>query len=288
MNDRNEADYADHVLAKAVTDNRRSAARNVEMIRGDRAYAGPPIGDPSPYRFIACASSVGDSLTMWRGYAGTDAVSFAIGIDTGTPLAVLADTQAAVGSRAGRAKVLSDGWTQVNYDVASCQQIARDGLDRIEELDAERQVEDDGDAFCEVVDAAQGLVNTLATIAKHPGFKDEQESRLALAVDSASMIRYRPGRFGMMPYICLTGGAKSWGDVVSAPSPLPVRAVHLSPGAERHSLDSTKMFLAANGYESFYGYQSRKVERLDGHGDDFEPELKEPMVDVAISQIPFR
>ena len=94
---------------------------------------------------------------------------------------------------------------------------------------------------------------------KHEGFVDERETRYCVGLhqmpgrdDARSLppelVRFRPTRYGMAPYVVLTGGAGT--PVATQPHRLPIRAVAISPSPNgRAATDSTRAALAAAGYD---------------------------------------
>lgn len=94
---------------------------------------------------------------------------------------------------------------------------------------------------------------------KHAGFTDERETRHCTVLYRdhadpgrvpAGMIRYRPTRYGMAPYLCLTGQRPGGADAVTpTAAPLPIRAVAISPSANGGSATaSLRDMLGASGY----------------------------------------
>lgn len=94
---------------------------------------------------------------------------------------------------------------------------------------------------------------------KHGGFAEEREVRksVVLMVDpdrqeaaalESRLVRYRATRYGIAPYLRLTGGAGEE-SIASAPSPLPVRGVAISPSPNGPAAEaSIARLLRVNGY----------------------------------------
>ncbi len=99
-------------------------------------------------------------------------------------------------------------------------------------------------------------------LTKHAGFRDQRETRLATTLyteqdartDSrtSSFVRYRPSRYGIAPYLWLTGAAPNArpgavGTITN--SPLPVRGLAISPSANGAAAEaSVASLLTACGY----------------------------------------
>lgn len=232
---------------------------------------------PSPAQFfILSASQTWDSLVMWRNYDGAQE-SYAIGLDASAPLQVLADNPdidpVQFGPTLGTGvNVRRTPWEPVRYTEA--EQVALvdavfDSLpeelgrfrDRLGDLRQYSAFEDiPPDAFSELDDTRDDLEQALLLI-KHSGFVDERETRKAVVIwasdedrsrdQIARLVRYRSTSYEMAPYLELTGAgpdADPRDPVACHPSPLPIRAVAISPSPNgKDATDSLRGLLASRG-----------------------------------------
>lgn len=217
---------------------------------------------PDGSRFLLSASNDGDSLTMWRGYAGTDEVSYAIGLDRTQPLKILRPQPSDHGYywTSGRATV--SPWFDVTYDQKTSELRAEKAIQAIlnifqtpssskEELHFRT-----GDVFAAIEEETEPLRNET----KHHGFADEREARVIVDA-SGDVTRYKPGRLGMVPYVALTGSDTSDEVVVDKSNLLPIRMIRMSPGPDRfYALRSLRALLGANGYGGNYNETTHYVE----------------------------
>lgn len=231
---------------------------------------------PSPAAFyILSASQAWDSLVMWRNYGGAQE-SYAIGIDADAPLRVLADRAiepALFGATPGtRINVRRTRWEPVRYD--EHEQLALvdavfDGLpeeltrfrDRLGDLEMTSREDIPPEALAELNEARDDLEQALLLI-KHAGFVDERETRQAIVMWTADdpaakalearLVRYRSTAYGMAPYLELTGapeGARANEPVAREASPLPIRAVAISPSPNGdEATESLRGLLTSRGY----------------------------------------
>lgn len=270
MNDSNEMREAIRYLKEARRELRNRLTRAHESLIDE-------VGDwdrnkvfstdfRTPQSFILSASRDGDCLTMWRGYAGTETVSYAIGLDRQSPLGIsTSDDQKKTTELRGPLTTI--GWQDVEYDTEVVEKDARLAIEKmIEEYD---RTEDLGEAI-RTIDAE---TQELCQRTKHFGFRDERETRVIFRATSDDWL-FRPSRFGMTPYICLTG-ADNWGDAISKPTALPIRAIRVSPGNQGSAaLDSVAWLLEANGYDV-----------LDFEDNEWEPRQ---VIRIEASVIPYR
>jgi hypothetical protein len=226
---------------------------------------------PDGTRYLLSGSHSGDSLTMWRGYAGTDEVSYAIGLDRREPLKVLAPATVEK-RRVGRSNQVK-GWFDVSYEPYRAKKRARAAVHEI--LDtyaiAAARAEDSGDV--DVFKKIEEVTEELRDETKHEGFRHEEESRIIVKAEQ-QLARYRPGKLGMVPYVAITGTDGSSDLVVHTANRLPIREIYISPGRERfYPARSLRFLLDACGYAGTY----------------YEPWhnlINE--VEIRISNIPFR
>lgn len=230
---------------------------------------------PDGTRYLLSASTDGDSLTMWRGYAGTDEVSYAIGLDRNQPLKILRPCPSEHGYSwtTGRATVSS--WFDVIYDQKiselRAEQAIRDILEIFQTPSSSKEELQlrTGGVFAAIEEKTEPLRNET----KHHGFVDEKEARIIVDA-SGDVTRYRPGRLGMIPYVALTGNDDSQESVVGKSNLLPIRKIRMSPGPDRfYALRSLRDLLGAKGYGGTFNEEFYRIE------DE---------IVVEASQIPFR
>lgn len=272
MNDAGERRLADAYLLEA----RKRSAKDQSLdncIRDfgdwqDRLRFMSPTWATDGTRYLLSASNSGDSLTMWRGYARTDEVSYAIGIDPTVPLSILSPRPAP--SRF-REPIIRD-WFNIDYDPTSATSKAAAAVRKIEKVWTAKSHPQDQGATITVIDE---VTEKLRDELKHEGFKHEEESRVVANVEDW-LLWYRPGRLGTIPYVKLTGAGRSSSEsrIAHQPGKLPIREIRLSPGADRfYPLATLKSFLTANGY-----------------GPNISPNNPHDPLEIRVSssQIPFR
>jgi len=214
--------------------------------------------------YLLSASADGDLLTLWRNYGGGE-VAYSIGLDDSIQLVPVETSGLAThpepvppGYRNGASYenreddpdyefVMSSQWQTVKY------------------------IEDERDSF--VHDELEKLVSNLRNPSetdrrlllppylyfvgppsdswKHRGFEDERERRATWEVGpSWKFVRYRAGRFGLVPYIEVSAGQSPYVPLLfEDDTRLPIRAITIGPtpvagDAER----GLRALLDANGY----------------------------------------
>ncbi|MEW1856929.1 DUF2971 domain-containing protein [Pseudarthrobacter oxydans] len=210
-------------------------------------FTGPNAPDGT--RYLLSASRSGDSLTMWRGYAGTDEVSYAVGLDRRQCLKVLAPASLDV-RRVGRSNEVK-GWFDVSYDPQRAKKRARVAVREIlDTYSIASGNRDSGDA--EVFKKIEDVTEELRDETKHEGFRHEEESRIIVKAEQ-QLARYRPGKLGMIPYVAITGSDGSAGPLVHIANKLPIREIFISPGRDRFYAARSLNFLLENcGYGGSY------------------------------------
>jgi hypothetical protein len=210
-------------------------------------FTGPNAPDGT--RYLLSGSKSGDSLTMWRGYAGTDEVSYAVGLDRRQSLKVLAPTSVDT-RRVGRNNQVK-GWFDVSYEPQRAKKRAKAAVREILDTYATAAgAADFGDA--DVFKKIEEVTEELRDETKHEGFRHEEESRIIVKAEQ-QLARYRPGRLGMIPYVAITGSDGSAYSVVHTPNKLPIREIFISPGRDRfYAARSLNFLLDDCGYGGTY------------------------------------
>ncbi|SDP65046.1 hypothetical protein SAMN04487914_12341 [Arthrobacter sp. ok909] len=226
-------------------------------------------------RYLLSASRCGDSLTMWRGYAGTEEVSYAIGLDRNEPLKILRPQPGEHGYYWSTGKADVSAWLDVIYEQRASELGAEQAIETI--LKAYMALSRDGGPqnLKKVIAAIEETTESLRNQTKHPGFVHEEEARIIVNA-SGDLTRYRSGRLGMIPYVALTGGCDGDANltVVDKPNLLPIRKIRISPGPDRfYALRSLQALLGAHGYGGTYNEEFQRIE------DEIE---------IETSHIPFR
>lgn len=278
MNDSGERRLADEYLVKAKNNMGKDFPKMLDSYLdhvGDwydnLRFSSPDAPDGT--RYLLSASKRGDSLTMWRGYAGTDEVSYAIGIDPTAPLSILAPPSKKPIKH--RRKSSISEWFEVNYDPDEAERVAAEAVDKIvghfQAPAATKEAFEEN--ISNVFDSIDEVTEPLRNTTKHKGFIHEEEVRIIVDADR-SLARHRPGRLGIVPYVVLTGADHDSSPVVTTANKLPIRKIRMSPGQDRFfAVRSLLELLHANGYT--YGYDQEE----GGYVYD---------VDVSASEIPFR
>ncbi len=257
LNDTSEVELGNRLLLErfaALAD----ARHPVFSALRDRLAESDAKQGPSPgWFFILSASASPDSLAMWRSYGGRGE-SYAIGLDPAVDLAVLVDDVTV----ADRVLIRQQAWMPVRYDRAG-QDALIDAVyaELPDDLDAVATLDERGDASTTdyldaVADTLQAAEQALLLI-KHPGFREEQETRRTTVVFGegsraqtlTGLARFRHTAYGMAPYLRLTGASDAArGPVTPVPGPLPIRAVAVSPTPNGEAAEeSLRALLAGHG-----------------------------------------
>lgn len=280
LNDRGEVQLGQQLAEERMQERARREPDSIygrlgALLREDNKQGTRPERDGvGALFFVLSASSSSDSLAMWRNYGGAGE-SYAIGLDPAQPLRVLgepADGGAALGA-GGRLR--RKPWRAVHYDRPSqlslIDHVLDDRADTVEQL---RQAAGDVTGPGDVDNLRQllppdrrddlermfGDLEDVLLLIKHPGFVDEDEVRasyvLWLQGDRGrtmhalrNVVEYRASRYGLAPYLRLTGPGDDPQALLSARScPLPIRAVTVSPSAHGGAAEqSVRDLLAASG-----------------------------------------
>lgn len=256
LNDSGEVALGQRLLLERFTDLAGQEHPVFAGLRNRLERAGDQRGPDASWFFILSAATSPDSLAMWRTYGGRGE-SYALGLEAASPLKVLVDDPAAVESRVVRQRT----WSAVRYD----EQGQRDLVEAVytqlaNELDHVLQLRDrvgttTADYLAALDDTLEAAEQALLLI-KHPGFREEHETRhttVVLGAGSraqtlAGLARFRHGAYGVTPYLELTGGAPSDpGRLTTQRSPLPIRAIAISPSRNGAAArDSVASMLASH------------------------------------------
>lgn len=218
-------------------------------------------------RFLLSGSSAGDSLTNWRGYAGTGELSYSIALDNRDCLSVLApEVSGKSGTPNYNASI--EGWFPVKYNREYAKDEATKAIKEIIEEFSSGSENAPGEVISKIGETTERLRNTV----KHHGFIHEEELRTIVKA-SHELFRFRAGPWGMVPYVALTGSGDSNNNVAVAPSRLPIREIRISPGSHRkNAVESLNMLLDNTGYGGRHAYSV---------GERWG-------VKVSLSEVPFR
>lgn len=140
-------------------------------------------------------------------------------------------------------------------------QALKDGLQRAgRSADPEEIRSSVGDQRLQDMEAMFGDLEDSLLLVKHPGFVDEDEIRAsvvlwlrgdrpALMAELADVVQYRSSRYGLAPYLRLTGPGEDPDETLTPTAqPLPIRAVTVSPSAHGNAAEqSVRDLLAAYG-----------------------------------------
>jgi hypothetical protein len=171
--------------------------------------------------YVVSASTDGDSLGQWRGYAG--ASGYAVELDPGHEYMVVGrpdpDTSYS----------LDPAWVKVAYEPEEQDSLIESVFAYI--LDQTSLVgravgSDDATAAHQLV---SGLLSGLAAVLKHPSFKDEKEVRLVAFRPDGVVPSFRGTTRGVIPY--LTVATAVFPNLLHpAPSsPLPINSIRVGP-----------------------------------------------------------
>lgn len=252
MNDGLENTYAATILTKAWRDHPLSTTLPGHFL--ESAGWLPPSSPTDIWCSLQwqllCASTDGDSLTMWRGYAGTGEPAYAIGLDRNSPLGVLAHPQST-----NRRPIDINPWEEVSYSTDAVEHAATLAMDRLLQVHQSEGAEGMqlGSALIKELGAQTAKLRNLA---KHPGFVDEREVRVGF--NAPTPCRFRNTRFGPAPYVPLTG-ASAWGQICTTASSLPIREIRTAPGASHVTAEGLRAMLEMLGFVDDDGGWTVKV-----------------------------
>lgn len=287
LNDRQEVALGgrmivERILQLAADRDAELAATLADRVREATEHGQGP-GAASAY--ILSASHSADSLAMWRLYGGAHE-SYAIGLDPTVDLVALTSREVELPlGRADGVYLRRHGWRPVRYAREEQVALVDSALELLGDLPsalsglarpAARTEPAPGDPGRvedgRAADARAGLGSSLEPffealhealmLIKHEGFVDEREIRysallltrpdLAGRSAEASLLSYRSSAYGIAPYLRLTGPEPQRPEAVvtARPSPLPVRAVAVSPSPNGpEASTSVRQLLLRHGYD---------------------------------------
>lgn len=155
--------------------------------------------------FVCCASEAPDSLSQWRAYGGAQ-TPYALELTIDEAPAIL---DPAHPTSTGSTWSLGGQWTSVVYGRQEQRELILQLLaavcamtppppTRVSTVDKPRV-----DVATQVTGHAASAAGIIASL-KDPAFEDEREVRLVVAAPPGVHVsRYRAGRYGITPYVCL-------------------------------------------------------------------------------------
>ncbi|MTD16960.1 hypothetical protein GIS00_23780 [Nakamurella sp. YIM 132087] len=254
LNDSGEVALGGRRLVEEV---RRRSGENAffRWLHGALESPGRHPARPSPEFFVLSAALDWDLLAVWRNYGGRGE-SYALGLDPSAPLAALCEGAGPAVPDAIRHR----SWSPVRYADDDQHRLVEAVFDNLEdEVRRAQQLFEAGASPAELLAEVSELVDDMEQallLTKHVGFTDERESRWSTVLyrragvdHPGELVRYRATPYGIAPYIRLTGAPAGTGPTVGAPSPLPVRALAISPSPHsRDSARSLRDLLEVHGY----------------------------------------
>lgn len=276
MNDRDEIRTGRQAL-QAALEARRHTLEQWQLEQLERMGISE---EGKPHKiFLLSAALEGDLLTLWRSYGGGVEAEYAIDLDPSIRLLPVRQSEAD-----RHPEPAPPGWYEDAYDLGDDgQQILTydpDGVHTAGLIWAPVQYLDDASAAAdaELDELLDGLREPSAddrwsqfalmlsdyligpdptVLFKSPGFQDEQEIRATWSVDPWwRFVKYRPGRFGITPYIEVAASTRNQDDPrhvrgvgVGKIARLPIRSICIGPTrAAEETKRSLRAFLNAYGY----------------------------------------
>ncbi|WP_154097042.1 DUF2971 domain-containing protein [Microbacterium testaceum] len=176
------------------------------------------LRDPA---YVVCASTDGDALGQWRGYAG--AGGYAVQLDTRHEYTIVGRPDPDVTFS------LAPAWVKVAYTPDEQATLIQSVFDYI--LDSSTVVGrlvamDDAESASKIV---EGLLAGLAAALKHPSFIEEKEVRLIAFLPPGGRPKFRGNNRGVIPYMELTTAI--FANVAYPPRtfPIPIQGVRIGP-----------------------------------------------------------
>jgi len=238
MNDANEMKSGTAALRRLHESRKGSLPQDLaERLERSGLFSQASVYD----NFLLSASSKGDSLTHWR-YYGVSEVAFSVGMDRTVKLVPVEQVQGS-----NHPQPVPPGYYDREFEENpdGSRSFIDPDPDEIfasggEWLDVTYIEDESSDQIVELYDQAVGRAAkslllllwpafTSVLTMKDNGFEDEAEVRLVVnAMPSWKFVRYRPGRFGPIPYVTLTSG-KAGSRYAVAPVGLPIREIRIGP-----------------------------------------------------------
>lgn len=273
MNDLNELLSGSQLLQEVFREEKGKLEAD-EVVKLEQLISGNGL---RANRFILSACADGDSLTMWRAY-GRAAVSYAIAIDASVPLRPRAQSSDDTHPNPSKTyyseleDVAADGtpfmlynpdqtffdgseWQSVVYDEAAQKQMVLEVFESLK-TSVKKEIDSKARGESRIFMHQWFALDSLYHI-KHHGFQDEQESRILTEVHpSWKFVLYRPGPFGLVPYVELGIPQKNEfaPDGKQKMDLLPIRSISIGPTPYR---DEAKASLQQ--FLDFYGYHDVEV-----------------------------
>lgn len=176
------------------------------------------LQDPA---YVVCASTDGDALGQWRGYAG--AGGYAVQLDTGHEYSIVGrpDPNATFS--------LAPAWVKVAYapdeQADLIQSVFNYVLDDSTLVGRLVAMEEAGSASTIV----EGLLAGLAAALKHPSFSEEKEVRLIAFLPPGVRPKFRGNDRGVIPYMELSTAIFPNVAYPAPTFPIPIEGVRIGP-----------------------------------------------------------
>jgi hypothetical protein len=240
LNDSAELFYGLEVLDNLLEEVRESKNMHPQLklyFASLRALVDTAVGQRGLY--VASASLAQNSLAQWRAYGGERA--HALVLDSSAQLAVLSGVRTS-----NRSDEIPPKWAQVLYDQDKQRGFLLSCLGYIATLIRCRHVASND---CEVCRTHAVVIAESLAYCKDPSFMEEREVRLVVQSPDDSAVKFRSSRFGVTPYLRLTGTTGGVDFSKTAPSKLPIRKIVVGPFETRHSSAAAiPHLLRANNY----------------------------------------
>jgi hypothetical protein len=171
--------------------------------------------------YVVSASTEGDSLGQWRGYAGAGGYAVELDPHDGYMVVGRPDPEASYS--------LDPAWVKVAYEREEQDSLIGGVfnyiLDRTSLVGRAVGMDDAGTAQ----QLVSGLISGLAAALKHPSFGDEKEVRLVAFLPPGVTPRFRGAARGVIPYLTLATAVFPNLVHPAKTSPLPVRSIRVGP-----------------------------------------------------------
>lgn len=171
--------------------------------------------DASEPLFVLSASTAQASLAQWRAYGG--ATPHALVLDSAQALAVVSQEPPATSLD------IPPAWRRVAYLPNEQRTLLLAALAYAAYLAPESTAEED-----QVPQAARAVISAIAHC-KDPSFIEEQEVRLLVSAPTRSAVLFRASRFGITPYVNLTGADEPTMQTRLSPGVLPISGLMVGP-----------------------------------------------------------